>query len=298
MGTALWSSALLIHGQPAIGAFPGTDGVIAYGVGGGQIRTINPDGSAAAHLTAGKTPSWAPDGRSLVFVREVPTGGSQVRTINADGGEERVMATVPRFRDPEPSFSPDGRKIIYSTERALVVLKRNSGDKARLLRGLEVREPVFSPAGGRVAFVGAPRIEGGIGGLGIWTVRTNGGGLRKLTTARSILNDTALDYSPDGRRIIFQRLRPDQKAAMVMRADGMRLREIPGPFAYSPVFSPSGREIAFGRIELPTSPSTSRCLEIWRSTPAGEDATPVTDGCSPGFHPPSLSWQPIPAASG
>lgn len=62
------------------------------------------------------SPTWAPDGRSVVFSGLVVSGYSDLyRLWLADGHLERL--TADRYQDIDPTFSPDGRTIVFSSDR-------------------------------------------------------------------------------------------------------------------------------------------------------------------------------------
>jgi TolB protein len=78
---------------------------------GGQflIAVMKPDGSAERVLTEGfhnEGPTWAPNGRVLMFFRDSPgaTGGPKLYTIDLTGYNERQVAT-PAFGS-DPAWSP------------------------------------------------------------------------------------------------------------------------------------------------------------------------------------------------
>jgi TolB protein len=78
---------------------------------GGQflIGVMKPDGSGERILTEGfhnEGPTWAPNGRVLMFFRESPgaTGGPKLYTIDLTGYNERQVAT-PAFGS-DPAWSP------------------------------------------------------------------------------------------------------------------------------------------------------------------------------------------------
>jgi TolB protein len=78
---------------------------------GGQflIGVMKPDGSGERVLTEGfhnEGPTWAPNGRVLMFFRESPgaTGGPKLYTIDLTGYNERQVAT-PAFGS-DPAWSP------------------------------------------------------------------------------------------------------------------------------------------------------------------------------------------------
>ena len=69
-------------------------------------------------------PSWSPDAARIAFTRESTANGlKQVFVMNADGSGERPLIdpavedpTVP-LGDSDPSWSPDGTRIAFESER-------------------------------------------------------------------------------------------------------------------------------------------------------------------------------------
>ncbi len=62
------------------------------------------------------SPSWAPDGKSVVFSGLAVSGYSDLyRLWLADGRLERL--TTDRYQDIDPSVSPDGRTVVFSSDR-------------------------------------------------------------------------------------------------------------------------------------------------------------------------------------
>jgi TolB protein len=73
------------------------------------IGVMKPDGTGERILTEGfhnEGPTWAPNGRVLMFFRESPgaTGGPKLYTIDLTGYNERQVAT-PAFGS-DPAWSP------------------------------------------------------------------------------------------------------------------------------------------------------------------------------------------------
>jgi len=97
-----------------------------------EVFSMNADGSDLRQLTAAKTvstyPSFSPDGKRICFRRVVDTPGyqwdltasarnSEVFVMNADGSNP-INLTNNAAYDGWPMWSPDGKKIVFSSSRA------------------------------------------------------------------------------------------------------------------------------------------------------------------------------------
>jgi Tol biopolymer transport system component len=143
----------------------------------------------------------------------------------APGGTTRIVYRSVRLANPQKQ--PE----LYSVQA--------SGTGRRLL-ALGADQPSLSPDRTRIGFAGA-----GLGRAGIWVMRTDGRGQRRLT---SRAGDGDPTWSPDGRRIAFRR---DEGGSfdlwVVPTAGGSALRLFGGRVTseLAPDWSPDGRQIAF-----------------------------------------------------
>jgi dipeptidyl aminopeptidase/acylaminoacyl peptidase len=79
--------------------------------------TMNPDGSSQDFVGWASTPNLSPDGKRFAFADSLPEGNTEMYVMNADGGETRRI-TNNRAEDWEPAWSPDGREIVFMSQRS------------------------------------------------------------------------------------------------------------------------------------------------------------------------------------
>jgi Tol biopolymer transport system component len=171
----------------------------------------------------------------------------------ARGGEPILLQTMFRQLTEEPglerqpAISPDGKTIVYVSEKrgnSDLYLLRVGGRNAVLLTGdsdLDDYAPAFSPDGGRIAF--RSERDGG----GIFVMEATGESVRRVT-------DFGFDprWSPDGAELAVATERvfdPMSRAAdsriwSVRVSDGQR-RQVADVDGVGPRWSPDGRRIVF-----------------------------------------------------
>ena len=119
--------------------------------GGPQIYRMSANGGDAQRVTfVGNyniSPRIAPDGQTLAYISR-RDGRFQLYALDlSNGQEQRLSDTV---RDESPSFSPNGKYIMYATESgrrgSLAVVSVDGRVKQRLtIQAGDVREPTWGP---------------------------------------------------------------------------------------------------------------------------------------------------------
>jgi Tol biopolymer transport system component/Zn-dependent M28 family amino/carboxypeptidase len=124
--------------------------------------------------------------------------------------------------DAEGAYSPDGRQIVFSSNRAVYNRTLTEAEKKQL----ELDPSYF---------------------LDVYVMNADGSDVRRLTDAPGY--DGGTFWSPDGKRIIWRRFSEDGARAEVytMNADGSDQRKITsiGAMSWAPIFHPSGDYIIF-----------------------------------------------------
>jgi TolB protein len=162
---------------------------------GATVLVMDADGGAVTRLSpkpvrgyGSYSPDWSPDGRLIVFSSSHATpengelyaarpDGTGLRRLTDTKGGVHVLGD-----DGTPSFSPDGRRIAFGSNRTNdneLWLMNANGTRQHRLAGVpraDDGDPGWSADGSRLAFTSRTA-----GGAWVYVVGADGTGLRRLT---------------------------------------------------------------------------------------------------------------------
>jgi len=118
--------------------------------GSPQIYTMQKDGSEVRRITFegsyNTSPCWSPKGDKIVFSGR--RGTNQIFVVNPDG--TGLTQLTSQGNNEDPSFSPDGRYITFSSDRdgakGIYIMRANGESQTRITqRGIRASNPRWSP---------------------------------------------------------------------------------------------------------------------------------------------------------
>jgi dipeptidyl aminopeptidase/acylaminoacyl peptidase len=263
-------------------AHPGKPGKIAFDSrrnGSNDIYTMNPDGTALSRLTAkdpaddsnegadDESPSWSPDGKTIVFHsnrafldgvvsrtgRSTGNFDDDIWVMNEDGSNMRNLTPNSTADETDPHFSFDGTKIVYEQQdlqESDVVIMNSDGTNRQVLTNdgnpaPNDSNPTFSQDG-RIYFQ-SDRTQQNV--PQIYVMNQDGSGQTALTSGPGANFDP--DVSPDAKQVVFVSTRDDpmflEGDLYLMNADGSNQHRLlaRGGRELRPSFSPGGLRVTF-----------------------------------------------------
>lgn len=178
-------------------------------------------------------------------------GDYAVYEMSADGGAQRRLtdadpdsSTAARLLfQIEPSWSPDGTKIAFSSRRSGtfdIYVMNADGTGTRRLTSTRDNDthPTWSPDGVRLAFAR---------GDDLYVMNADGSGPRQISDETVEEREPA--WSPDGSWIAYVRRTPGTpvREVWLVRPDSSQPHQLTrlGASTYTPAWSPDGRRLAF-----------------------------------------------------
>lgn len=163
-----------------------------------SVWIVNADGSGARRLTTGRLdlqPAWSPDGKHIAFVRISATNESQIWEVRPDGtGLRRILKGL--VGATQPTWSPDGSRLLLTDGQALFTIEPNGSDKrrvARLTRDARGARVDPQPSWSRTGWIAFSQLRPGVlQRSDIWRVRPDGANLERLTRSPGLDSEPSI----------------------------------------------------------------------------------------------------------
>lgn len=191
------------------------------------------------------------------------SGNADIWSMNADGSDRKQLTTDPHW-DRLPDVSPDGRYIVFMSNRAgaenIWRMDIDGGNQKRITYKHVERTPVFSADGKWVFFEGWET-----GKETIWKVPVEGGELVQVTADLSFLPAV----SPDGSLLAYLASSGSDKLVIAPSAGGQPIK----------TFEPRGGMYQWvpGRQMLSYLSSETGVTNIWVQSPYGGEPQQLID---------------------
>ena len=183
-------------------------------------------------------PRFSPDGQRVVMSLGTPDGESSIYEMDLRSRQSRRL-TQSGGIDTGPSYSPDGRQIVFESDREgsqQLYVMNSDGSGVRRLSGVDGRysTPVWSPRGDYIAFT-----KQASGRFLIGVMKPDGTGERVLTEG---FHNEGPTWAPNGRVVMFFRESQGNNAGphlFSVDLTGFNERQVATPsFGSDPAWSP------------------------------------------------------------
>src|SRR5919109_358302 len=211
-----------------------------------QIAPLNacPPGVVPPACDDDGWPAFSPDGRRVAYVRSSgrivneEIESSQLVVSDVDGRKAKVLTRFKEFAGDinGPSWSPDGKRIVFgytnagttpSGAHSLFVINADGTGLRRITPyALKASDsPAWSPKADLIAFHTETDSDTGSGD--IYTIRSDGSALKRLTDVGKDVRVTSCSFSPDGEWIVFGKTgTAGAPGLFIMRENGTDTRRV------------------------------------------------------------------------
>lgn len=167
-----------------------------------------------------------------------------LREVDFATGREGGWLTRGQAIDRQPAFSPDGKRVIFSSNMTgnldLSVARLDDGSIRRLTDDdADDYDPAFSADGTKILWSSKRET----GHYEIWIAQADGSGARRISTdGVDAENPTS---TPDGSWVVYDSYNPEKAGVWKIRSDGSSPERLAAGTTMLPELSPDGRWISY-----------------------------------------------------
>ncbi len=194
-----------------------------------EVYVVAAEGGAPRRLTVNDRwdypRSWSPDGRLLLIETAGRDERLRIAVLDVATGDLQYL-TDGKANDGDPAYSPDGSRIVFSSDRdgnREIYVMRADGTGVRRLTSHPAWDghPYWSADGTRILFEST---RGPGDTFEVMVMFADGGRATNLT--RNAVDDKHPSFSPDGRRVLYESHRDGQVDLFLVELDGTNQRNL------------------------------------------------------------------------
>jgi formylglycine-generating enzyme required for sulfatase activity/Tol biopolymer transport system component len=159
-----------------------------------EVWMMDRDGSGPRFVTKGSQASWAPDGKSIIFIQD-----NQTYVRDLASGQEKRVTPKEWERCGVPAFSPDGRRFAVASRHlgniGIFILSLDGKENHPLQTDEACCTPQWSKDGKKIL---CQTVQGHVHQVGV-----DGKNWEQVTFGADVQHDAR--YSPDGTMVLFCR---------------------------------------------------------------------------------------------
>ncbi len=174
---------------------------------------------------------FSKDGKSIFLSMSLGSGSADIYKINLKGEIEARLTKGPAGAiNVEPTLSPDGSQIAFSSERGgrpMIYVMNSDGSNVKRLtyKGSYNSSPSWSPDGKKIAFAAQDSAN-----FDIFVMDADGSNIKRITSAQKLNGKPAHNedpsFSPDSRYIVYTSDRTGKNQIYISTVDGSEERRV------------------------------------------------------------------------
>ncbi|MEO6587809.1 MAG: hypothetical protein ABIP06_00655, partial [Pyrinomonadaceae bacterium] len=279
--------------------------------GGIFTKSLGAEKQPVQLASEGFLPVWSPDGRKIAFMRvvgetyhleSIETTGSGQKTLVGDGLNPVSFTVLPytRFQTSDFSWSPDGNKIAYISDRDgfnnIWLVSSDGADNLQLSENDNSKSllecPMWSADGKYIAYTSKTLNSNGKATYGVWIIDTEKKVSRMLTQNRDFYRllgwkgeNELLTASTDESSIAATATEVSLKIVETQTGNVREITKQKDTYLFNIQLSADAKQVAFAARRNGKD-------NIWTIPASGGEPKQVTNNNDPKLYFSNMAWSP------